>query len=62
MNVTDFTLEGRLNVYVKENRMQDLVMWGIPVKEIYIYIFNGIKYMSYEKPRRPPAGLHHGLP
>ena len=42
--------------------MQELVSLGIPVKEVYIYILNGIKCMSYEKPRRPPAGLRHILP
>ena len=64
MNIIDYTLEGRLNIYVKEDRMQDLVMWEISVKEVYLYLFffHGIKYMLYEKSRKPPAGLHHGFP
>ena len=48
--------------HIKEDRMQDLASLGVPIKEVYIYIFNGVKCMSYEKPRRPPAGLRHIFP
>ena len=44
--------------HVKEDRMQDLA----PSTMVYIYIFNGVKCISYEKPRRSPAGLRQVLP
>lgn len=48
--------------HVQEDRIQDLASLRIAVKEVYIHIFTGIKCMSYEKPRRLPAGLRHILP
>ena len=44
-----------------EDRMQGLASLGTPVKEVQD-ILNWVRYMSYERPRRPSAGLRHVAP
>ena len=46
----------------KENQMQELVSLRIPIKEIYIYIFNKIKYIFYKMLRKFPRKFHYIFP